>query len=383
MHWTIRDVDPSSWDALAGDNALAAHGWLLTVERCWLADFEPLYIVVALDEEVVGGTVCYVTRQSPRSETLDDLLWGRLRGAATRAGASFLPALVCGPARGYGWHIGVRVGLHMHHQQAVRRRILDAMEEEADRRGLPLSFTLVLGQETELRALLGERGYFVTRNMPIAVLDVPWVSMEEYLRHLPRKRRLEYQRQQRRNHEAGTRFEILDKNEEWDHRFLTLLDRNVRTHGATGLSFDDAFIGELRKNLGDRALRIVARKGGAISGAYLVLRQGEAALAYAVGVDPDLGRNDFTYFQLAYHVLIDYAIRYGIKRIYYGRGMYDLKVRRGCFLVESSVYTRVKGSRRPLYAAWYGISSRWNRYKLLRQVKPDASYSLFGPARSG
>lgn len=364
VHSTIGDLESSEWDQLAGDNAFASYGWLLAAERCWLVTGEAVYFVARCDGEVAGGAVCYIVSDSRGLETLDELLLGRFTRIARCAGVGFLPALVCGPAQGYGWHIGVSEWLDIALQDRVRRIILNAMEKEADARGLVLSFALVLDNETALRTLLVGRCYLASRNMPVAVLDIPWNTFEAYLDHLPRRRRREFQRQHRRNHEAGTRIELLDAENNLDASFLALLDGNARNHGWAGFPFASGFLEILRAQPGAGTLQFIARKGETVTGALLVLVRKDTALAYAVGVDPHLARDDLTYFELVYRQLIEYAIGRGVKRIYYGRGMYELKKRRGCFLTESAIFTRVQYWRRPFYRAWYAISSLWLRYKL-------------------
>ena len=144
VHPSIRDIDACEWNRLAGDNAFASHGWLLTIETCWRARFESLYFTLHRDGELRAGAVCYAVEASPGVETLDDLLLGRLRATASRLGISFLPALVCGPVQGYGWHIGIDPRLDIAAQDSIRVGMLNAIEAEADQRGLQLSFVQTL-----------------------------------------------------------------------------------------------------------------------------------------------------------------------------------------------------------------------------------------------
>ena len=277
---------------MAGDNAFAAHGWLLTAERCWRARCEPRYFTLRDGGALVGAAVCYVMRSSAGVGTLDDVLLGRLRSKAARVGFSFLPALVCGPAQGYGWHIGVDPALDPAARGQVLRRMLDAIEAEADRLALPLSFLQVLDEETDLRALLSARRYLASENVPVAVLDVPWKSLDEYFESLPRRYRKKFRRESRRNIEAGCTTEILGSCAELHQRLMELLDDNARRHGSDGAAFRPELFAELEKNMGDAAVLLAARKQGAVSGVCVALRQDAALIAYAVGVD-QAGRRRF------------------------------------------------------------------------------------------
>ena len=70
-----------------------------------------------------------------------------------------------------------------------------------------------------------------------------------------------------------------------------------------------------------------------------------------------------------YYSLIAHAIQAGTRRIYYGRGMYEVKVRRGCRLAATWIYTRESGLRRLGSAAWFVVASAWNRYSMPRVVR--------------
>lgn len=340
------------------------------VERLWRARFEPLYFLVEDDGELRAAAVAYLVEPSPAVETLDDLLLGRLRPAAARFGLGFLPALVCGPAQGYGWHIGTDTRLGAADRDRLRRLVLGALETEADRRRLSLAFPQVLDEQRELRALLAERGYLSSRNVPVAALDVRWRSLEEYFKSLPAKRRREFRRERRRNEAAGASIEPIDLDRDPAERLQDLLERNARRHGSPGWPFGPELFAELCAGLGEGAQTLVARKAGDLSGACVVLEQGGAATAYAVGVDPALGGDDFTYFNLCYYTLIERAIERGLERIYFGRGMYRVKLRRGCRLIGASVYLRTGPWRAALCRPWLALASAWNRRKLSAATKP-------------
>jgi hypothetical protein len=44
--------------------------------------------------------------------------------------------------------------------------------------------------------------------------------------------------------------------------------------------------------------------------------------------------------------------------------MYDLKVRRGCWLARTWIYSRQSGLRGLATARWFALASAWNRRKL-------------------
>jgi len=369
VHSTICEVDAVEWNQLAGDSAFAMHGWLLTVERSWRETVQPLYFTLRREGRLMAGSVCYVAGANSRIETLDDMLFGRVAGVARAMGVSFLPAVVCGPPLGYGWHIGVHPALNADEAHHARSQLLDAIEIEAHGRGLQVSFRLVLEEQRELKRLLEERGYLRCRNVPVNILDLKWESLKEYMGALPRKRRTEFQRQINRNRDAGCAIEVTEHTADAEARLLQLLDWNAQKHTGHPFPGGDRFFRELARNLGTEARVFTARKDGLITAVHVVLLRNGSAFAVAVGVDPEATRNDYTYFLISYHFPIALAFACGLNRFYFGRAMYEVKMRRGCRLTDTWTYASESGPRRIMSAAWFAMASVWNRYKLPAEAR--------------
>ena len=364
LHRTICEIDVHEWNDLAGDSAFALHGWLLTVERSWREAVHPLYFTLRRDGRLIAGSVCYVAGANSRNESLDDMLFGRMAGIARAVGMSFLPSVVCGPALGYGWHIGVHAALSEHQADHARSQVLDAIETEAHAREMQVGFALVLDSEPDLKRLLTERGYLRCRNVPVNVLDLTWPSPKEYMDGLPRKRRAEFQRQINRNRDAGCAIETTEDPGAAEQRLLQLLDWNAQKHSGRPFPAGDGFFRELSRNLGANAQVFTARIDESLTGVHLVLLRREAAFAVAVGVDPETAGKDYTYFVILYHSPISMALDRGLSRFYFGRGMYEIKRRRGCRLTDSWTYAKVAGPRRIVSAAWFALATQWNTYKV-------------------
>jgi predicted N-acyltransferase len=235
----------------------------------------------------------------------------------------------------------------------------------------------VLDDECELKNLLATRGYLGSLNVPVGVLDLRWRSFEDYMADLPRKSRAEFRRQINRNNDAGTTIEIADDASDAGGRLLELLDDNARKHGGRPFACGPGFFAELTRNLGRQARIFTARKSGAVTGVLVVLVHKETVIPVAVGVDASAA-GDYTYFRLCYYAPIADAVESGMRRMYYGRGMYELKLRRGCRLVDTWIYTRESGPRRIGAAAWFALASFWNRYKLSTEARRSLSGSSPG-----
>jgi predicted N-acyltransferase len=361
---SLTAIDPQEWDGLAADNAFATHGWLLTVEQCSRARVEPLYFVHRENGTLVSTAVCYVASASDDVETLDHMIYGRAATAAHALRLSVMPALVCGPALGYGWHIGLDAALEPVERQRVRAAMIDAMESAARDRGLDLSFVHLMDRERELARQLRERGYLRCANVPVAVLDVRWATFDAYLDDLPQRTRSEFRRQMKHNRSAGTSIDIAATTRTYDRRALELFDANQWKHSRLRFIFDERSFGSFDRHMPGRAQLFTATKGDLLTGACLVLKQGADAYAVAVGIDQARAGDDYTYFHLTYNSTIADAIASGVRRIYYGRGLYDVKLRRGCTLENTWLYSRASGAGRVATAAWFGLASFWNRLKL-------------------
>lgn len=368
-HTTITDIDAPAWDRLAGENVFATHGFLRTVEACCRAPIEPIYFTLHRSGVLIAASVCHIVGPSPGIESIDDMVFGRVAGPARAVGLSLLPALVSGPAIGYGWHLGIDPGLDARDARESGLTLLDAMEAEAGARGLRVSLPQVLDDEGDLPAWLTERRYLRCRNVPVAVLDLPFASFEDYLAHLPRKSRSESRRQTNRNRDSGTVIDLTDAVDDIEGRLQELIDLNSQKHNGLPFALGPGFLGALRRHLGGRARVFVARKSGAITGVCAMLMQGATACPIAVGIDAELAAGDYTYFQVTYHAPIAHVIASGMRRIYYGRGLEDVKARRGCRFANTWTYLCPGAAQRPVTVAWFLGASAWNRFKLSARVR--------------
>jgi predicted N-acyltransferase len=373
---SLTEIDPHEWDRLAGDNAFATYGWLLTVEQCSRARVEPLYFLHRENGIVVATAVCYVASASNHVETLDHMIYGRAAGAARALRLSVMPALVCGPALGYGWHIGLDDALEPVARQRVRASMIDAMESAARDRGLELSFVHLMDRESELAGQLRQRGYLRCANVPVAVLDVRWATFDAYLDDLPQRTRSEFRRQMKHNRAAGTVIDVAETMQNNDRRALELFDANQWKHSRLRFAFDERSFASFDTHMRGRAKLLTATKAAALTGACLVLNQGTCGYAVAVGIDQARAGDDYTYFHLTYNSTIADAIASGLRRVYYGRGLYEVKLRRGCTLENTWLYSHASGAGRVATAAWFGLASFWNRLKLpprARRLLPSPS----------
>jgi predicted N-acyltransferase len=368
IHRRIDELGGGRWDELAGGDIMAGHGWLRTVETASIGRCRPWYLVVEDDGRPLGAAICTFRHGGDPVETLDDMVFGRLRPAAGRLGLSLHPAWVCAAPHGFGSHLLIDRTLPAEHRSRLLVALLDAIETEARDRKIPAAMPHVLESEADLASRLMARGWLRSTHVPINYLDVCWPSFDDYLSHLntvTRDARKDIRRQINQNRKRGTEIHRIDDPVAYEDRLHRLLDINSRRHNGRPFGFLPRVFSELKRNLGDEAIIYAAFKRGVITGVSVMLvRNGIAHLPW-IGVDHEATANDFTYFNLAHYRPIDDAIGHGVTRMYFGRALYELKRRRGCRVGGLSLYVKPATSGGSLaLRPWLVLLSTWNRLKL-------------------
>jgi len=367
---TISEILQEEWDRLITTNVFATHGWLQTVETTFIGDIRPLYVLVREDEKPVGATVCYTFRKTGTVEDLDDRLFGRVKPLALRLGISFMPTMVCGTLWGGSDHLAVEPEAHPERKQAIMNKLLDVVEGEASRKGLPLNLMNVPEEDKDLAAVLCHRGYNCSRHVPMTLLDICWSSFDEYSRHLSQNARNNLRKQVNRNRKSGATVSILENVGEHAERLHELMTMNYRKHWNLPFCFSKGFFSELKRNLGRNAMFRISQKAGFITGVLIELRYNRTSQIPLIGIDHEMCRNDMTYFNLGYYSPIAEAISAGMIHLYFGPGHYLMKMRFGCRTMN--LFNWHKSHRfitHQIVRLWFAVLSNWNRYKLPREVR--------------
>jgi predicted N-acyltransferase len=369
----IAEVPREEWDRLITTNVFATHGWLQTVETTYIGDIHPLYVLLREDGKPIGATVGYILHKTGTVEDLDDRLLGRVKPLALRLGISFMPTMVCGTLWGCGDHLAVEPGADPKRKQSVMSKLLDVVEGEASRNGLPLNLIDVPEGDLELDTVLRRHSYSRSRHVPMTHLDLRWPSFAEYTKHLddisPNARK-DLKWKINRNRKSGTTISVLEDVGEDAERLHEVMTMNYHKYWNLPFCFSKNFFSELRRNLGANAVLHVSRKAGFVTGVLVELRYKGTSHIPLVGIDHEMCGNDMTYFVLTYYAPIEEAISAGMTRLYFGPGHYLMKMRLGCKTTDLFIWH--KGHRlitHQVARLWFAILSSWNRYKLPRQAR--------------
>jgi len=366
----ISEIPQEEWDRLITTNVFATHGWLRTVETTFIGDIRPLYVLVREKGRTVGATVCYIFSKTGTVEDLDDRLFGRVKPLALRFGISFMPTVVCGTLWGYGDYLAVEPEVNPERKQTIMDKLLDVVEGEASRKGLPINLIDVPEEDLDLAAVLHRRGYGRSRHVPMTFLDLCWSSFDEYTKHLNLHTRNNLRSQIKRNRKGGTIVSTLEDVGEHAERLHELMTMNYRKHLNLPFCFSKDFFSELKRNLEGNALLHISRKAGDITGVAVECRYNRVSHGLLLGIDHEKCGNDMTYFNLGYYSPIAEAISAGITRFYFGPGHYLMKMRLGCRTTDLFIWHKShRLISHQIVKLWFTILSNWNRYKLPRQVR--------------
>ena len=368
MEWidSISEISRAEWTPLANANALASWGWLLTAEQTASEDWRYRYLLCRVDGRLVGAAVCQLQR-NPYDDRIHALAFGRAQPFARRLGLSLSPALICGPCGTYGSHVLVDPSLSKDARDDIERRLIDALQTEASRNRLPLAFVHVLGSQPRLMRQLESRGFARTSLSPMSELEIEWSAFDGYERHVRMisRKAFEVVRNERsRNRREGVEIEVLDEVSMHSSRLIELLDITAKKHSGVPFWYRSDYFSRLKENLGAAAVVYGAWKNRELIGTCVMLKSDTEGFLTEIGVDHERSGNDFTYFNIGYYRPIEDAIASGLERLHFDNALHELKVRRGCRLVDDYLYYKADGAlRQTAVRAWFALHTVWFRRK--------------------
>lgn len=338
----IREIGREAWDALAGEELFANYDWLMTLENSQARPRQSMYWWV----EDADGLLVAVTARLRAPEhpawNIDQRRYGPMAYVIRPLRSLFQrrPTLVCGAQMAQGQPVLTRPGLSAANYHSLVSEILDAIESQCRELRLGLVFRGIVDAEESLRKAFDGRPYIVGAEWPGTVIDIRWDSIPAYLKDLrqthPASEKLIRQQINRLRRSDIVVEELADPSivEEELHRLLSQhhfrKNRNPYYMGPN-------FVTELKKNLGDRAVCIVARKDGRILGVSIHMRNSTAIALKFVGIAPDWVKSrEAVYFNVTYQKVIEMACKAGVQQLYLGILTYKPKCHRGARLVPTS-----------------------------------------------
>ncbi len=381
---SIRGVDAREWDRLADGEVLASHGWLKAVEESRREDLGPRYVLIRQTGRLVAATTCCRSHPTAAAPDPDDLLFGRFGRVATRWGLSLRPARVLGFPSGPGIHFLIDGTIGPPERRTLVAKLLDSVEAIAATENSGIFLWNVRADDTELLAPLERRRFHGTLFFPACYLDLVWPSFDDYVAHLKKFRNMP--RNVRREIEAcrraGVTIEPIE--EAGSHRAALheLANRHWIRYNDDPFPYDENFFPRVQAYLGSAAVILGAFKDSALIGFMLMLNGRREGHALEIGVERGAAASAATYFNLAYYVPIRRTIGSGLERLYFGRGLPEVKIRRGCKRQDTLLMYRAHGNLRNLaLRPLFFFHSLWLRRKIAAQSRAARDGSFSRPRR--
>jgi predicted N-acyltransferase len=328
----------------------------------------PLPMKIFLLEDVHGiaaAGLCREIVQAADYSPLDGLMFGRLRKLCNSMHLSAKPYLSFHLPLGGAAALCVRAA-PTQDQQRWLTALMDGIECYAVQRGLGTAF-MRIEEHTSEHAVLRERGYLETAALSTTVLVIEWQDIDGYVAHLRRSSRsaaqsVRFERNRARKHG------VIIRPVPTDEANVMALYRLARSHHLQKNGAEPAYTQEfflrLAAALGEDLLIFEAQRNGSRTAMFGLVRSGELAWAAWLGFESIDRPADFTYFNLVYYALAEYAPTVGIRKLLYGNTAYDAKSRRGCHISPCTLFYRPHSQlMRSIVHPFFKIHRAWHRRK--------------------
>jgi hypothetical protein len=276
-------------------------------------------------------------------------------GAAFRVIGAWLdrhaPSLITTPILGLGspiadeCEIGLRPGLGDDERRAVLEALLDAMSRHAAATGIRV---LVLKDLTDVDRLwatsaLQSACFSAISSLPVATLDIPFRSLDDYLASLPSKMRQDLRRKLRQS--ACVRIEYRDSLDGIEDEIGHLYTQARANRKASYDAFDelpDGYFREVMSGLGGQARLLLLWVGDTLAGFNLFILERDRVVGRYLGLRYPLAREHNLYF-VNWLTMVSFCIEHGYRTLQVGQTSYILKAKLGCKLHRSWIYCKHTG----------------------------------------
>ncbi len=317
------------------------------------------------DEGLGAAALCREILSSTEYSPLDSLLFGRAR--------KFCNALRVGPRPYLSFHLPLGGAAAICVREApgdVQQRRLDALlggiESHAAQRRTGVGFMRV-EQDSPASLALRSRGYLETETLPTTILPVEWPDFDGYVEHLRRSSlsaACTVRKEWGRARKQGVVIRRIPASQASATDLYHLAHGHYLQKNASEPAYTTDFFARLAPELGEDFLLFEARRNDVRTALLGVVRSGELAWVAWVGFEAVNRPRDFTYFNLVFYALAEYAPSAGIRRMLYGNGAYEAKLRRGCQLRRCSVFYRPHRSAwRAAARPFFVVHRAWHRRK--------------------
>lgn len=307
---TLRDVDPSGWDALVGsDDPFLEHGFLYSLERSGVLGAEAAWtprFVTAFEGARPVAALPFFLKHDSYGEFVFDWHWAE---AYQRARLPYYPKLVAAaPLTPVGGRRLLGVAAR---PDLLDRLLARAIELAADEGASGLHFLFLAADESEA---LRRHGFASRLGHQFHWLNRGYGSFEEFLSDLRSSKRKQIIKERREVERAGFEIEVVEgegvRDEHMQAMWRFYADTTERKWSQAYLN-RRSFL-ELGRRFRHRLVLVVARLGGRIVAGTLNARKGAGLYGRYWGAVEDF---PFLHFECCYYRLIEHAISLGLERV--------------------------------------------------------------------
>ncbi|GAB3102127.1 GNAT family N-acetyltransferase [Bordetella tumbae] len=301
---SLSQIDPSEWNALAGNQPFVRHEFLSALHEtgcaCPDTGWAPYYLVLRRDERLVGGVPLYLKSHS-RGEYVFDYAWA---DAFERHGLRYYPKLLSSipftPVGGSRLLAGT---------QEDRLTLAQGLIELAQ--GLKVSSLHMLFPDEDDLLALREAGYMVREGVQFHWRNAGYAHLDDFLAALNHDKRKKIRQDRKKVLEAGVEYRWLHGTQidaQSLDFFYRCYEQTYFAHGnAPYLSAE--FFERLHREIPDTLVLIVAVRDGQPIAAALNMRGGDTLYGRYWG---SLEFVSGLHFETCYLQSIDYCIQHGL-----------------------------------------------------------------------
>ncbi len=319
-------IDPTQWNALAGDHPFARHEFLLALHETGCAapktGWAPHYLLLRRGAELVGSMPLYLKSHS-RGEYVFDMSWAR---AFETHGLDYYPKVLS--AIPFTPIPGPRLLAHNHADRVALARAAI----EITRRNELSSLHILFPGEADLEALR-ECGFMVRESVQFHWFNQGYQSLDDFLLQMNQKNRKKLRQDSRKARDAGVEFKWLQGSDIDSAALAFFYECYVRTyleHGnAPYLSHD--FFSRLHAAMPGSLVLIIAEQHGQPIAAALNLRSKDRLYGRYWGSTTFISG---LHFETCYMQAIDFCIQHGIQ-VFEGGAQGEHKLSRGMLPVKT------------------------------------------------
>jgi uncharacterized protein len=312
FHARIADIEPATWNRLAGDYPFMRHEFLAALEHSGCvtpaSGWTPRHLLLGPPGQPLALAPLYEKAHS-WGEFVFDFAWAR---AWESRGLPYYPKLLL--AIPFTPTTGPRVlcaGVDRDTAELHRAAALAAIEAEARARGRSSIHALFI--DAALCATAREAGWLLRRDCHFQWHNRGYRDFEDFLATFSADKRKKARRERRRCSEQGIEFQTstgsaLDR---------ATLQRIYALHASTFLRhghqpyLNAEFFRRVAAALGDAFIAVLARRGGELVAAAVYFRSHDTLYGRYWGAADEVHS---LHFEACYYQGIDYCIHHGLKR---------------------------------------------------------------------